>query len=334
MNPIFLIAGKLTREYLLPPTGSPILDSAGGNVLYATGGLAAWDSNIGLIARINEEYPQAWLTELKKRGFDIRGIQTTQEKIDVRNFIAYTDTNEKSHTSAVSHFARRELTFPKTLLGYQPPDEFIKDLREMDLTSPSALDVPKDFRDIRYVHLCPFDFASQSQMVNLFKNASNQTVTLDPDSRYMSPRFWRELRLVLQGLTAFHPSEEELRALFWGETNDVWEMASQIAVYGPKFIIIKRGALGQYLYDAVTKKKYEIPAYASRVADPTGVGDSFCGGFLAGFEKTQDPLQAVFYGNVSASLKIEGSGAFYPLGVMPGLAQARLFALRDMARQI
>jgi sugar/nucleoside kinase (ribokinase family) len=334
MKPNFVIAGKLTREYLLPPQGSPLLDSPGGNLIYTAGGLAIWDKHIGLVARITEEYPQAWLNEFKKRGFDIRGIETIQENFDLRSFIAYTDTQERSHTSAVSHFARRELTFPKALLGYQPPDEAIKDLRTMDSTSPSALAIPKDFHGVTHVHLCPFDFASQSQMVNLFKNTSNQTVTLDPDSRYMTPRFWRELRLVLQGVTAFHPSEEEVRALFWGETNDLWEMARQISDYGVKFIIIKRGSMGQIMYDSVNKKRYEIPAYPSRVADPTGAGDAFCGGFLAGLQRTQDPLQAVLYGNVSASLKVEGSGPFYPLDVMPGLADARLHALKEMAREV
>ncbi|HCB01665.1 MAG TPA: hypothetical protein DEP19_04720 [Anaerolineae bacterium] len=334
MRPNFIIAGKLTREYLLPPQGSPLLDSPGGNLIYTVGGLAVWDKNIGMVARITKEYPQEWLSEFQKRGFDIRGIETAEENFDLRSFIAYTDTHERSHTSVVSHFARREMTFPKTLLGYQPRDETIKDLRTMDSSSPSALDIPKDYHDVTHIHLCPFDFASQSQMVKLFKNASTQTVTLDPAPAYMTPRFWRELRLVLQGVTAFHPSEEEIRALFWGETNDLWDMAKQVSDYGVKFIVIKCGAQGQIMYDSVSKKKYEIPAYPSRVADPTGAGDAFCGGFLAGFQKTGDPLQAVLHGNVSASLKVEGSGAFYPLDVMPGLAEARLHALKEMARQI
>jgi len=40
------------------------------------------------------------------------------------------------------------------------------------------------------------------------------------------------------------------------------------------------------------------------------------------------------YGNVSASLKVEGSGAFYPLDVLPGLAQARLETLKDIVREV
>jgi hypothetical protein len=57
MTPTFAIAGKLTREYLLPPVRRASARSPGGNLLYTAGGLAVWDSSIGLIARVNEEYP-------------------------------------------------------------------------------------------------------------------------------------------------------------------------------------------------------------------------------------------------------------------------------------
>jgi sugar/nucleoside kinase (ribokinase family) len=336
MTPNFAIAGKLTREYLLPPAGTPLLDKPGGNLLYAAGGLAVWDESIGLIARVNENYPHEWLEELENRGFDIRGIRIHPEleQADLRSFIAYTDKNERSHSSAVSHFARRQLTFPKSLLGYQSPDEVRKNLRDTDPLAPAALDVPKAIRDVRYIHICPFDFTSQSQMVNLFGSGSDQTVTLDPGPLYMKPRFWRDLRIVLQGVTAFLPSEDEMRSLFWGETNDLWDMARRISEHGPQIVVIKRGALGQYVYKADTDQRFEIPAYSSRVADPTGAGDAFCGGFLAGMQRTNDPIVAATYGSVSASLKIEGSGPFYPLGVMPGLAEARLNALKEMAREV
>lgn len=336
MKPTFVIAGKLKREYILPPLGNPLMDSPGGNLLYAAGGLAVWDANAGLVARVGEDYPHSWLRHLETLGFNTLGIHTIREEknIDLRSFIAYTENNERSRSNAVSHFARRQLTFPKALLGYQPIDESRKNPREPDITSPAALDVPKDFRDVRHAHICPFDFISQSQMVNLFKGGSNQTVSLDPASSYMNPRFWRDLRLVLQGVSIFHPSEEEIRSLFWGETNDLWEMARRMSGYGPQIIVIKRGILGQLIYDAAGNRRYEIPAYPSRVADPTGAGDAFCGGFLAGYQKTNDPLMAALHGSVSASLKIEGSGPFYPLDVLPGLAEARLHSLQEMAREV
>ncbi len=83
-----------------------------------------------------------------------------------------------------------------------------------------------------------------------------------------------------------------------------------------------------------TGERWEIPAYPARVVDPTGAGDAFCGGFLAGYEATYDPLQGVLYGNVSASIVIEGTGPFYALDVLPGLPQARLEVLQGAYRKI
>jgi sugar/nucleoside kinase (ribokinase family) len=98
--------------------------------------------------------------------------------------------------------------------------------------------------------------------------------------------------------------------------------------------VIKRGAHGQMLFDGVSKKRWEIPAYPARLEDLTGAGDSFCGGFLAGYQKTFDPLQAVLYGSTSASLTIEGGGAFHALDALPGLAKARLDSLSGLVRQV
>ena len=336
MPPTFAIAGKLNREYILPSLGQPLLDSPGGNLLYAAGGLAVWDSNAVLFGRVGEDYPSQWLRDIEQRGFDIKGIRVFPElqNVDLRTFVAFTESNERSYSNPVSHFARRGLTFPKSLIGYQPVDESHTNAREPQPTSPAALDVQKQYRDIRYVHLCPFDFISQSQMVNLFKGGPQHIVSLDPAPGYMTSTFWRDLRLVLQGVTIFQPSEEELRALFWGETNDLWEMARKVSEYGPQIIVIKRGSQGQMVYDVPGNHRYEIPAYPSRLVDSTGAGDAFCGGFLAGFQKTNDPLMAGLYGNVSASLKIEGSGPFYQLSVLPGLAEARLLSLKEMAREL
>jgi hypothetical protein len=53
---------------------------------------------------------------------------------------------------------------------------------------------------------------------------------------------------------------------------------------------------------------------------------------VAGYQQTYEPLEAVLHGNISASLTLEGSGAFHALDALPGLAQARLETLRDGVR--
>lgn len=334
MEPIFVIAGRITREYILPPVGVPILDAAGGSALYAAGGLLLWDTELGLLARVGEDYPRARLREIEARGINTAGIEIVQQSLDLRAFYSYDAKFESTHGSPVSQFARRGLTFPKALLGYQSPGEFPSETRRPDAAASSALQIPASYLEARAVHLCPLDLAGQRRLIGAFKAAAVTTLTVDPSPDFMVPRILKELRVALAGVTAFLPSEDEIRGLFWGQTYDLWEMAATIVESGCEVVVIKRGSAGQAVYDAHSKAKWEIPAYPARLADPTGVGDAFCGGFLAGYRRTYDPLQAALYGNVSASLKLEGSGAFYPLSTLSGLAEARLNVLKDLVRKV
>jgi sugar/nucleoside kinase (ribokinase family) len=150
----------------------------------------------------------------------------------------------------------------------------------------------------------------------------------------MTPTYWGDVPALLTGLTAFLPSEDEMRSLFQSRTNDLWEMAEALSAYGCEIIVIKCGERGQLLYDAATRNRWEIPPYPARFSNPIGAGDAFCGGFLAGYRRTYDPLQAVMYGNISASLVVEGNLPTYALEALPGLQEARLEALRQLIRKV
>jgi len=325
--PNHLIFGQLTREYTLPSTGSPRLDAAGGSPLYSAAGFRVFESGVGLVGRVGHDYPRAWLNECMARGIDTGGIKILDEDADVRDFRAYSESFDVNRINPVSHFARREMTFPKSLLGYQP-NRPMDDALKLLVT-----DIPGDYMTARAAYLCPMDLMTQAQLIAGLKRGSTHTFILDPAPATMTPTARRELPL-LHGVTAFLASQEEMRNLFQAETHDLWEMAEAIALYGVDYVVVKCGVRGQLLFVAGNKKRYEIPAYPARLADVTGVGDAFGGGFMAGFCKNYDPLEGVLHGNVSASLKLEGSGAFYPMDVLPGLAEARLDVLRGMVREV
>ena len=99
-------------------------------------------------------------------------------------------------------------------------------------------------------------------------------------------------------------------------------MMEAVGSYGCEIVAVRRGSAGQAVLDVRGRHRWEIPAYPARPADPTGAGDAYGGGFLAGYKRTYDPLQAALHANISASLKIEGTGAFYPSTVLEGLAQS------------
>ncbi len=326
--------GQLRRQYLIPPEGRPFLDVPGGNLLYSAAGARQWVDVVQLMARAGEDYPHDWLKIFQQKGMDPRGIKILPGAIDLRTFQVYTDSRNFQRSNPISHFARLGLPFPKGLLGYQSP-QLEQDSRvTTNQDSPKLTDIPADYLFAKAVHLAPLDLLTHSQFSPAFRHGGVSIVTIDPGPSYMNANFLDDLRSLLQDITAFLPSEEEIRSLFWGRTNDLWEMAATLASYGCEIIVIKRGGLGQFVFERASGKKWEIPAYPSRLVDPTGAGDAFCGGFLAGYAATLDPLQAAMYGNISASFTIEGTGVFYSLDSMPGLAQARLQSLGSLIRQV
>lgn len=335
-SPRYLFAGQLRRDYVLLSNGQPLLNVPGGNLIYAVVGLAIWEPQPppAMVARVGEDYPQEWLEEFSRRGFNCRGVRVLPEAVDLRSFYVYTDRITRASDDPVAHFARLGLPFPRALLGYRVPGPAPDSRTRLAPTSLRQVDIPPDFLDATAAHLCPLDFLTHSLVPAILRQAGFTTVTLDPAFGYMNPAFWDDVPSLITGLTAFLPSEEKLHALFQGRSTDVWEMAEALAAYGCEIVVIKRGESGQFVYDAAARKRWEVPAYPARLVDPTGAGDAFSGGFLAGYRRTFDPLRATLHGNISASLTVEGSGPLYALDALPGLAQARLEALIQAVRSL
>jgi sugar/nucleoside kinase (ribokinase family) len=334
--PRFLVAGRLTRDYIVFPSDKPLLDVPGGNALYAAVGLAIWETDTApaLIARVGEDYPQEWLEEFERVGLDTRGVKILPEAVDLRSFTAFTDRVKRAHDDPIAHFARLGMPFPKALLGYRGPDSDVDSRTQMLPISLRQSDFPSEFMDASAVHLCPLDYLTHSLLPAMLRQAEFTTVTLDPSPGYMNPTFWVDIPALVTGLTAFLPSDDELRALFQGRSDDLWEMAETLASYGCEIVVIKRGDRGQMVYDAGSRNRWEVPPYPAQLVNPIGAGDAFCGGFLAGYRRTFDPLQAALYGNISASLVVEGHLPGYALDALPGLPDARLESLQQIVRKV
>lgn len=329
----YIIAGKLQRDYILPIKGKPALDVPGGSLLYTAYGLQVWENQIGLIGRIGEDYPQEWLEKVRQHGFDLRGIHTLPHSVDVRFFAAYPDAETRAFSNPVSHFARLGLPFPKSLLGFVESESKGESRVQPGDITVRITDFPEDYLDATAAHIAPLDFLSHKLLPPVFRQGRISTITLDPGAGYMTPLFWDEIPGLLRGITVFHVSEDKLRSLFQGRSTDLWEMAEGIAGYGCEVVVVKRGAFGQYVYDHSCRTRWTIPAYPSNVVDPTGAGDAFCGGFLAGFRESYDPLEAALHGNISASVVIEGCTPFYSTDTLPSLVQMRLESLRSLVRK-
>jgi sugar/nucleoside kinase (ribokinase family) len=334
-SPSLILAGQLSRMTLILPNDQLYEDVPGGNVLYAAVGAAVWEPSPppGLIARVGADFPAEWLAAIERHGFDRRGVRVLTEPADVRQFIAYTAGFARSTEEPVVHFARLEQPFPRELLGYQDRADLDSRTRLLP-TSLRQGDLPPDYLEANAAHLCPLDYLTHTVLPAVLRQAEVRTVTLDPSPGYMNPTYWNDLPALVTGLTAFLPAEADLRRLFQGRTQDLWEMAEALAAYGCDFVVVRRVEGGYLLYDRGSGARWEAPPYPSRLVDPTGSSDAFGGGFLAGYRRSYDPLQALLHGAISASLVSEGVSPFYALDVLPGLPQARLLALQEATRQV
>lgn len=325
--PSCLLFGRIERETILNAKGKALIDEPGGNLLYAAAAYQVWGEVPGLVCRVGNDFPREWEQALQAQRLDTRGIQRLDTAYDLRRFIAYSDLVTAHGENPIKHFARRALPFPKGLLGYQAPVEHLDSKRSRDVLSLRAEDVPAAFQGAAAAHLCPLDYFSHKLLPAALREQGTHTITLDAGRGYMHPDFLAEIPELVNGLTVFLTSEERLLTLFANRTQEIWKLIDTLGSFNCKAVVVHSLHRGQWLLDVDAHKRYQIPPYPARLSDVTHAGSSFCGGFIAGLQRTQDFLRATLYGNALQSLAMEGSGAAYVSDTLPGLAESRLQSL-------
>jgi sugar/nucleoside kinase (ribokinase family) len=107
-------------------------------------------------------------------------------------------------------------------------------------------------------------------------------------------------------------NDAELRMLT--EEPNLLRAARGVMAKGPRLVVAKQGEYGAALY--TEGAVFALPAYPlETVADPTGAGDSFAGGFLGYLDAHHDDVgdeqvlrRAMTFGSVMASFNVEEFG--------------------------
>ena len=331
-----VFAGRLARGFFVTSQRETILDVPIGNILHAAVGYRIWerDRTPGMLARVGENYPQAWLRDFQAQGLDTQGVNILPRSLDLREFYAQDGEGRWVDGQPMSHFADLAVPLPNVLLGYQPRRQRSGDPRKLSPLSLRQEDFPASYQTATGVHFCPLDYLTHHLLPSVLRQGGVTTLTLDPCPSCMDPAFFPDFPELVSGLTAFLPSESDLRNLFRRRTVDLWEMAAEIGSYSCSVVVIRGEDGGQYVYNAEAGRRWRIPPYQPQQANDLGGGDAFCGGFLAGFREHFDPRQAALFGAVSASLAQETRDPFYPLDVLKRLPEARLTSLGQRVEEV
>lgn len=280
-----LCIGHLNLEDTYYSDRPPQLKQAGGAALYAAVGARMWHNQVGIVSCRGTNYPETYLKQMLDGGLDV----SLCRRIDTDTMAGRTE-----YASDGSRHYRM----------YTSREERIR-------LTPSPEDLPVSELDgVSWIHLGPMKPALQAAWVAHCRSHV-ETISLDTDVSFVIAETDAIFDL-LRDVDIFLPSQIEADACFPSISPEL--VSETLASFGPKMVIIKRGASGVHVYDRKHKRHLDVPALPTKVVDVTGAGDAFCGGFAATFLQTSDPLQSARCGGVSASLVIQGYGALHALG--------------------
>lgn len=292
--------GNFTIDDIVLWDGRVWMGQTGGNALYSAIGARVWLERVGLLARVGRGYPEQNLRRLEEHG-----ISLSLHEVDEPNMALWVLYEADGHRVYVVH---------------PGAGDHIR-------LSLDAQDIPTEHLGGQAYHIAPMPASRQVELVERLKEA-DRLISLDP------PDCWgtsdgTPLESVVAKVNFFLPSEVE--AMHYFGRNDPEAAARAFSELGPQAVVIKLGSDGSLVYDKLADRMAHIPIYPAEVVDTTGAGDAFCGGFLAGYLLTRDPIAAARYGTVSASFIIESVGALAASKTSFNEARDRLTALAKQA---
>ncbi|EWY40879.1 hypothetical protein N825_33655 [Skermanella stibiiresistens SB22] len=325
-------AGGIIIDNVVAADGRVGRDAMGGNAVHSAAGARLWLDEVGVVGRIPSTYPPELLRRLASHGVDTSGVVTVDEEVREAEWFLYrADGGRADHLHA--SFDAPGLPAAGDRLSPEECRALEARLRAAPVTwsdfasfrrrNPVRIDdIPRHWSSAKGAHLAANRPASQRAMAEtLFSRGYFVTADPGPNAQAIVEG---GLASFLAAVTAFLPSEKELAVLAPG-----LDPAAGLAFLrrqGAGTVVVKLGADGAMLstrdIDALA-----LPAFRTAAVDPTGAGDAFCGGFLAGLVLTGDPRAAVCLGTVSASFAVEDFGPFHLLGVTRDAAAERLSSL-------
>jgi ribokinase len=297
-----------------------------------------WAGNCLLVGLRPSNFATEWLNQLRLAGVDAAGVTSPTELADPATewFFYQADGSRRDLLFAspaeiaragvplpmgieqvlcldASELLRLENTVQAASAGRAEP----RPARQEQLAPSQAIE---QMRGAQAVHLSPSTYDMHVAVAESLSR-DGRLVSLDP-GHYVRDMPVDRLAELLQWVTIFAPSEREVIE-FRGPC-DLEQAARDFAVLGPTIVVVKLGPNGSYVFDKQTGRGRHVPAFRVEALDPTGCGDSYCGGFLAGYVETGDPLEAACRGTVAASFTVQGFGATYTLRFTREDAQCRL----------
>ena len=298
MTPDLVVLGNLIVDDVVFADGRTRMGQPGGAILYASLGAALWGARVAIVAPVGDDYPRVTLQALESRGVDLSGLRPLGRQ-GLRTWLLYEPA------------ARRVVH----QLGSPTHGE----------ASPRPEDIRGPLAGARAFHIAPIPVECQERLIEPLAGHAGTLLSLDPHDplREGTLARWRPL---LPRLDLLFVSEEEISLP--GLDADPAEALASLTGGRLAAIALKRGARGGLYFDATSRRAVAWPARVKTLADPTGAGDAFAGGVLAGRLDGLGLGDSLARGVVSASFALDDWGSAGLLAATVAEARRRFEAWR------
>jgi sugar/nucleoside kinase (ribokinase family) len=295
-----LVVGSVALDTVKAPGGS-IDEGVGGSATYFSLAASLF-APVAVVAVVGDDFPEEAVQIFVGRGVDCAGL----ERREGRTF-RWCGRYEEDVNVAITE---------KTELGV------FGEFRPV---------VPESCRDHPYVALGNIDPLLQLAVLDQLNDP--RFVAVDT-MNYWIDRRRDDLAEVVARADVLVVNDAEAKML-GGEANLLAAM-TRLLELGPRYVLAKKGEHGAVLM--ARDFEFMLPAFPVReVADPTGAGDTFAGGFLGFLAASDDTspanlCRAVAYGATVASFAVEGLGITRLAKLTREEVEERLAQLGDMTR--
>ena len=302
MTNIELVTFSLIIDDIVFPDGKTEMGQLGGGGPQTAFGMRLWAKNVGLVAGVGADLPPTALDWLQQMGINTNGLRHSTKYPTARAWQVCEEDGRRTQVWRV----------PGLAIGAQLE-------RHVDK-------LPDAYRHAKAFHLGVHPEDPDLEFINALRK-NGATVSVEPFRAAQHPLTQTELQALLSAGQIFSPNVQEAVSLVGSA--EPRELIQKMVDAGAKIVALRQGENGTTVHRADTGETRHIPAFKITVVDPTGAGNAFCGGFLAGWLKTGDIYTAGLYGAVAASFLLEQVGLPEITTEIQAKARKRYQALLD-----
>lgn len=275
------VAFGLIIDDIVFPDGQTVLGVLGGGGPQTAFGMKVWAERVGLAAGVGSDLPASVLAWLEASGIDTQGLRYSGEWPTPRAWQILEANGRRTQVWRV----------PGPAIGPQ-----LRHRLEY---------LPPDYRRARGFHMGVHPEEADLDFINALRQ-TGAVVSLEPFRPAARALNKTELRALLSAGQIFSLNEAEAQSLVGPA--EPRKLLRRLVEAGAEIVALRQGEKGATVHRADTGETWHIPAVATRVLDPTGAGNAFCGGFLAGWVQRGDLRLAGLSGAVAASFLVEQVG--------------------------